>query len=317
MLEGILFPERASEIAGRVDALYTYLLLLTAFFSLLIFTLVFVFAIRYRRRDDSERPRALHGSLKLEIFWSVVPLIIVMVTFSWGASVFFDMKSVPAGARNVFVTGKQWMWIVQHPEGKREVNELHVPIGQPVKLTMISEDVLHDFFVPAFRVKMDVLPGRYTTMWFEPTKPGRYHLFCAEYCGTEHSQMIGSVVVMTPVDFENWLSGGESSLTLAERGQKIFGRLGCLGCHIDQPTARGPSLTGLHGSQVALWGGDRVTADEAYIRESILEPAKRLVDGYEPLMPTYRGQISEEQLLQVIGYIKSLTKEGGDAANEP
>lgn len=322
MLEGVLFPDEASTVAGRVDHLYIFLLSVTAFFSVLIFSLVFVFAIRYRRRDDSEVPRPLRGNLGLEILWSVVPLVIVMVSFAWGASVFFEIKRVPEGTRNVFVTGKQWMWIIQHPEGKREVNQLHVPVGQPVKLTMISEDVIHDFFIPAFRVKMDVLPGRYTTMWFEPTRVGRYHLFCAEYCGTKHSQMIGEVVVMSPVDFENWLTGGEASLTLAERGQKLFGRLACHTCHSvpqypAQPGARGPPLIGVFGSEVSLKGGERVRADEAYLRESILDPQARVVDGYEPVMPTYRGQISEEQLLQVLAYIKSLSPENPETTQQP
>jgi len=301
-----LFPEAASTIANSVDNVYFLLLTVSAFFSILIFSLIFYFAIRYRRRRPDEIPTPILGSLRLELFWSVTPGIIALSIFAWGTTIYFRNADPPPGAMEIFVVGKQWMWKLQHPEGQREINELHVPVGQPVKLTMASEDVIHSFYVPAFRVKMDVIPGRYTSLWFEPTKPGKYHLFCAEYCGTQHSGMGGWVYVMEPVDYENWLSGAATGETMAEAGEKLFGRLGCQTCHRSDRPGRGPVLEGLFGTPVQLQTGEKVIADEAYIRESILQPAARLVAGYRTQMPTFQGQITEEGLLQIIAYIKSL-----------
>jgi cytochrome c oxidase subunit 2 len=226
--------------------------------------------------------------------------------FAWGASLYFHLSYPPANALNLYVVGKQWMWKIQHPEGRREINELHVPVGQPIKLTMTSEDVIHSFFVPAFRTKMDVVPGRYTTLWFEATKAGEYHLFCAEYCGTSHSLMIGRVVVMEPVQYQEWLSGGSSQEPLTVAGERLFQQLGCDTCHRADSRARGPVLEGLFGKSVQLQGGQTVIADEAYIRESILNPNAKLVTGYQPLMPTFQGLVSEEGILQILAYIKSL-----------
>jgi cytochrome c oxidase subunit 2 len=199
------------------------------------------------------------------------------------------------------------MWKAQHPEGQSEINELHVPLGQPVKLTMTSEDVIHDFFLPAFRVKQDVLPGRYTTLWFEATKAGEYPLYCAEYCGTQHSGMIGRIVVLEPAEFQKWLSGGATGMSMADLGESLFQRFGCHICHRAGGTAQGPSLTGLFGKAVRLEGGVTVTVDEDYIRESIIDPRAKIVAGYQPIMPTFKGLISEEGLLQLIAYIKSLS----------
>jgi cytochrome c oxidase subunit II len=303
-----LFPHAASSIAGRVDALYFYLIAVSVFFSLLIALSILYFAIKYRRRSESDLPTGVEGSLKLEVAWSVIPLLISMTFFYWGASIFFAMNRPPNDALQVSVVAKQWMWKFQHSDGQREINELHVPIGRPVRLTMASEDVIHSFYVPAFRVKRDVLPGRLSTMWFEATRPGRYHLFCAEYCGTKHSGMIGWLEVMDPVEFQGWLAGGSGSESLASAGAKLFAQHACNTCHRPDSLARGPNLEGLFGKRVSLQGGGTVVADENYIRESIVAPNAKLVEGFQPLMPTFQGLISEEGLLQLVAYVKSLSK---------
>ena len=298
-------PEQASSFAGEVDALYLYLVAITAFFTGLIVILVTVFAIKFRRRTATEVPRPYAGSLALETMWSVIPLLIAMTIFAWGASVYFKLYRAPKEAMEVFVVGKQWMWKFQHATGQREINELHVPLGARVRLTMTTEDVIHSFYVPAFRIKMDVVPGRYTHTWFEATKPGRYYLFCAEYCGTNHSGMGGYVVVMEPADYQQWLAGGASE-SAASQGQKLFEERGCASCHQADRQGRGPMLEGLFGSRVELANRETVVADEAYIRESILQPNAKLVAGFQPIMPTFQGQLSEEQILQLIAYIRSL-----------
>jgi cytochrome c oxidase subunit 2 len=206
----------------------------------------------------------------------------------------------------IYVVGKQWMWKVQHMEGRREINELHVPIGRPIKLTMTSEDVIHSFYLPAFRTKLDVVPGRYGEMWFEPTKTGKFHLFCAEYCGTKHSGMIGEVVVMEPSEYQTWLSGGVPEGSLASTGAKLFADLACNTCHRPDAQGRGPVLEGLFGKTVALQSGETVTVDEAYVRESILTPAAKITGGFQPIMPTFQGLVTEEQLLALVEYVKSL-----------
>jgi len=301
-----LFPDQATRHAGQVDALYFYLCGVTAFFTVLIFLLLIVFAIRYRRRPGDVVTPALHANYTLEIIWSVIPLVISMTMFFWGAKVYFAQVAIPRDAMEVFVVGKQWMWKVQHMDGRREINELHVPVGRSVKLTMASEDVIHSFYVPAFRVKQDVLPGRYSTLWFKADRPGTYHLFCAEYCGNKHSGMIGSVYAMLPVPYEQWLSGEAPGETPAEMGRKMFERLGCATCHSGTSGARGPNLEGLFGRPVMLRTGQTAVADEAYLRESILNPMAKVLSGYEPVMPTYRGQINEEGLMQLIAYIRSI-----------
>jgi cytochrome c oxidase subunit 2 len=301
-----LFPEQASTFAPQVDHLLYFLLAVAVFFTVGIFSAIAYFAIRYRRRSDRELPRPVHGGLPLEIAWSVIPFGLTMVMFTWGASIYFKESRPPDNALRVYVVGKQWMWKLQHMEGRREINELHVPLGRPIELTMTSEDVIHSFYVPAFRVKQDVVPGRYSTLWFEPTKTGRYHLFCAEYCGTRHSGMTGWIEVMSPRDYQVWLSGGAATSSLAENGQKLFDDLACGNCHKPDGSGRCPSLVNLFGSTVPLSGGGTVKADEAYIRESILQPAAKVVAGYQPSMPTFQGQITEEGVLQLVEYIKSL-----------
>ncbi len=301
-----LFPEQASTFAERVDALYYYLLSVSGFFVLLIFALIFLFAIKYRRRSEDEQPRPILGSIPLEVIWIAIPFILVMVMFGWGASLYFTAFSPPADALEIFVVGKQWMWKVQHPEGRREINELHVPIGYPVKLTMTSQDVIHSFYVPAFRIKMDAVPGRYTSTWFQASKTGTFHLFCAEYCGTAHAGMGGQVVVMKPSEYEQWLRTGAPEEPLAAAGERLFQQLGCSGCHSPNSTVRAPPLEGIYGKPMPLQSGHVVTADESYIRDSILLPQKDVVAGYAPVMPTFQGRISEEELMQIIAYIRSL-----------
>jgi cytochrome c oxidase subunit 2 len=305
-----LFPPRASTLAGSVDALYFALLAITAFFSTLIFLCITYFAIKYRRRSEAERPEEIHGSVKLEIVWTAIPLVIVTFLFFGGATVYYRGARPPADAASVYVVGKQWMWKVQHPEGKSEINELHVPLGTPVKLIMTSEDVIHDFSIPAFRIKRDVLPGRYTTEWFQATRTGDFHLFCAQYCGTNHSAMVGHVVVMDPADFQTWLSELPRAPSMAQTGQRLYATLNCGTCHDD--AAKAPVLPGRFGSIVTLADGRRVRADEAYVRESILFPRTKIAEGYPPTMPTYQGQLNETQVLDLIAYVESL---GGEKGN--
>lgn len=300
------FPDQASTVAPQVDALYFFLVAVSVFFATLITLMIIVFAIKYRRRSDTFIPHPVEGSIPLELIWTIIPFIIVMVIFFWGARVFFTIHRPPAGALEIFVVGKQWMWKFQHPTGQREINELHVPVGRPIRLTMASEDVIHSLFVPAFRVKTDVEPGKYKYVWFTATRPGRYHLFCTEYCGTKHAAMGGSVVVMEPAAFETWLSGGPSEGSPVDLGQKLFQDLGCHTCHQQDTSGRGPTLEGLFGKEVLLQNGQTVIADETYLRESILNPHQQLVAGFQPIMPTFQGQISEEGLLHLIAYIKSL-----------
>lgn len=304
-----LFPEQASTLAGRVDELFYFLVAVSVVFASLIFVLIFVFAVKYRRRNENDRPQAISGNLYLEILWTTIPLALTLVMFVWGAKLFFVTYYPPSDALEITVVAKQWMWKVQHPEGQAEIDELHIPAGRPVKLVMTSQDVIHDFFVPAFRVKKDVLPGRYTTVWFEATKPGSYHLFCAQYCGTQHSGMVGRIIVMEPSEFQAWLSGGTAVVSMASAGEKIFQRLGCVSCHLPNDSGRGPSLVGLLGKKVALQGGRSVIADESYVRESILNPQAKLVAGYPPIMPTFKGLISEDGIMQILAYLKSLKRE--------
>ena len=307
------FPDQASTIAPRVDALYFYLIGISTFFSLLIFVSVVYFAVKYRRRSEDEPPPPqMRDDLRLEITWIVVPLVLVMIAFFWGASVYYAMARPPQDALEIFVVGRQWMWKFQHPDGQREINELHVPLGRPVKLTLASEDVIHSFFIPVFRVKHDVVPGYYTTVWFEATRTGRFHLFCAEYCGTLHAGMVGHVVVMEPNAYEAWLSGaaGAAEGSPTSRGEKLFQNLGCHTCHMQDRQGIGPMLGGIFGKPQKLQNGQTVTADESYLRESILNPQAKVVAGFQPVMPPYQGRVNEEQLLELIAYIKGLSQAG-------
>ena len=307
------WPDSASTTSGQVDALYIFLVLVSAIMTVLIFSTLIIFAIKFRYRQGKPAEQ-IEGSTVLEITWSVLPFGVFLAFFVWGAVIFFQERTPPQDATEVYTVAKQWMWKFEHAGGQREINELHVPMGRDVKMIMTSQDVIHSFYVPAFRIKQDVLPGRYTTAWFHATKPGTYHLFCAEYCGTEHSGMIGWVVVMEPRDYQAWMTGGGGNQPLAVTGQKLFSELGCATCHRSDTQGRGPNLANVYNKPVLLEDGRTVTADENYLRESILEPGAKIVKGFKPVMPTYQGQISDEQLNALVAYMKSL---GQPATGEP
>jgi cytochrome c oxidase subunit 2 len=302
-----LYPEQASNFAPHVDALMLFLTSVCVFFAGAITILIVYFFFKYHRKEKNAVGVPILGDSRLEAAWIIVPLILALGMFSWGAVVYVDYRHTPPDTLDIYVIGKQWMWKAQQPNGLKEINELHVPVGRNVRLTLASEDVIHDFFVPAFRVKMDVVPGHYNTMWFRPTKPGRYHFFCSQYCGTNHAVMGGWVTVMEPSEYASWLSGaapGEANPVVA--GEKLFAEKACITCHLANGTGPAPSLNGMYAAQVLLTDGTTVTADEAYIRESILQPNAKIVAGYQPVMPTFQGQLSEEQILALIAYIKSL-----------
>ncbi len=302
-----LFPPSSSALARDVDHLFFFALGGAIFFSLLIGVLVIVFATRFRRRHELEVGREPGGPRTLiEILWTGIPLGLLLVLFAWGVHIYFRMVRPPADALPFTVVGRQWMWKIQHPDGHREINEVHVPLGRAIKFTLTSEDVIHDFFVPAMRVKTDVIPGRYTTLWFQPDRLGEFHLFCSQYCGAEHSKMVGRIVVMEPHDYEAWLAGTAAGTAPELSGRALFQKLACNSCHRPDTAARAPILNGLLGRRVELASGGSVVADEAYIRESIVSPLAKVTLGYQPIMPTYKGQLTEEQILELIAYIKSL-----------
>jgi cytochrome c oxidase subunit II len=311
MLQGFsIRPDQASTIARGVDHLFYFLTAIDLFFTVVIFLTILYFALRYRRRSEKEQPEQIEGNIPLEVLWTAIPLVLVVVVFLWGTSLFIRNSRPPEASTEIFVVGKQWMWKIQHPEGTEEINELHVPVNRPIKLTMTSEDVIHDFSVPAFRIKKDVVPGMYTTLWFQATKTGKFHLFCDQYCGTNHALMQGYVVVMEPIDYEQWVSGGIRGEPMAVAGARLYDQLACITCH---GTGKGPPLVGVYGKPVKLSDGSTVIADDAYLRESVIYPSAKIVAGYPPIMPTYKGQVTEEQLLQLIAYIKSLRREEGKA----
>ncbi len=304
-----LFPIAASKQADQIDALYWFISIIAAIMTVLIFLLIIVFAWKYRRRVNVE-PTQIEGSTKLELAWSIAPFLIMLVMFAWGAQLYFAAQNPPRDAMEVFVTGKQWMWKVQYPNGGSEINALHVPVNQAVKLTMASEDVIHSFSIPAFRVRHDVMPGHYNSLWFTATKPGHYHLFCTEYCGMEHSGMVGWVDVLNERDYANWQAGGGTGTagSLVEQGRSIFMQNGCSTCHLLNAQGRCPVLTGLYNKPVQLVDGRTVIADEAYLRESILEPNAKIAAGFQPnIMPVYKGQLTEANVIQLIAYIRSLS----------
>jgi cytochrome c oxidase subunit II len=301
-----LWPAQASTTSYYVDWLFYFLTTVTGGVGLLVAVLLIGFAVKYRRRPGQiGPPPATESSRALELFWTLTPLAIFMVMFTWGATIYFGAYRPPDDATTIYMVGKQWMWKIQHPEGQREINEIHVPTGRAFRVLLTSEDVIHSFFVPEFRVHMDVLPNRYTSTWFQATQPGRYHLFCSQYCGTNHSGMIGDVIVMEPADYQNWLNEhAEGSLAL--EGRKTFLRYRCISCHSADPSARAPVLEELYGRPVHLTDGRTVIADESYIRESIYDPGAKVVAGWQNLMPTFKGQVSEEEVIQLIAFIKSL-----------
>ena len=313
-----LFPTQASTLAPEVDHLFFGVLAITAFVALLVVVLVVYFAIKYRDPTGDRIGAPVTGSVPLELGWSLIPFFIFIGIFVWASIVFFHIVRAPDQTLEIYSTGKQWMWRFQHVDGQREINELHVPLGRPVRVIFTSEDVLHDLFIPAFRVKADAVPGRYSAIWFEATKVGEYHLFCAEYCGTKHSGMIGTVYVMEPADYQAWLAGGgsiSSGGNMAERGAQLFTQLACVTCHLADGSGRGPSLAGLFGSTVTLDNGTKVVADESYLRESILTSQAKTVKGYEHIMPTFQGLINEDGMAALIEYIKSLQAGGNRVAS--
>jgi cytochrome c oxidase subunit 2 len=304
-------PPQASTTAPHVDALFWALTILTIIISVGVGVALVLFAVKYRRGSKVDRSHAPLEHLPLEITWSIIPFIAGLVIFAWGAIIYFGNVRVPAGAMQVYVVGKQWMWKVQQPNGRWEQNELHVPLGRPVKLTITSEDVIHDFFLPAFRLKIDAVPGRYTTLWFEATETGRFHIYCAEYCGTYHSAMVGSVIVQTPAEYEAWLRTGNTQSSRAATGERLFREYGCSGCHGVNSSVKAPLLEGIYGTQRALQDGSFAVADERYLRDSILLPQKEIRAGFKPIMPTFRGRMSEAEVLQVIEYLKTTDTSNG------
>jgi len=300
-----LFPSEASTIAPYADALYFFLLAITVIGLVLVGALVFGFSIRYRK---SRNPVAtqVEGSTLLEATWTIIPLALFMVTWIWGALLYFRIYNPPTNAMNIYVVGKQWMWKAEHEGGQHEINALHVPTGRPVQLTMISQDVFHSFSIPDFRVKREVIPGRYSTVWFQATTPGTYHIFCTQYCGTNHSAMIGQVTVLSPDDYEKWTQESTSGMSLAQNGERLFASMGCNACHSGSAAARGPNLAGVYGSKLQLTNGSEVVVNDAYLRDAILNPSQHITAGYAPIMPTYQGQVSEDGLIDLVEYIKNM-----------
>ena len=300
-----IIPPEASTIAPRMDALLVFMTLVSIIGLTIVALLVTTFSVLYRK-DRNPQATQIEGSTLLEATWTIIPLGLFLIMFVWGSVLYFRIFTPPANAMNIYVVGKQWMWKAEHPGGQHEINSLHVPTGQPVQLTLISQDVFHSFSIPAFRVKREAIPGRYTTVWFEATKPGTYHLFCTQYCGTAHSAMIGEVVVQTPEDYKAWLASSTSGISLAQNGERLFSSLSCGACHNGQPDARGPNLANVYGSRLTLTTGQPVLVDEAYLRQAILNPSAHITQGFAPIMPTYQGQISEEGLISLVEYIKGL-----------
>ena len=300
-----LFPREASTIAPYMDALYFFLLGMTITGLVLVGAILVTFSMRYRKAVHPVATQ-IEGSTLLEATWTIIPLAIFLVTFVWGALLYFRIYNPPVNSMNIYIVGKQWMWKAEHPGGQHEIDALHVPIGKPIQLTMISQDVFHSFSIPDFRIKREVIPGRYSTVWFEATTPGVYHLFCTQYCGTNHSQMIGEVTAMTPDDYKKWTQESTSGMSLAQNGERLFACMGCNACHSGNAAARGPNLAGVFGSKLTLTNGSQVQVNEAYLRDAILNPSQHVTAGFAPIMPTYQGQISEDGLIDIVEYLKSL-----------
>jgi cytochrome c oxidase subunit 2 len=306
-----LAPQQGSSIAYEHDVVFYALVVLTIIFTVIVYGMVVFFAVRYRRGSKVNRHQEHHENLLLEIAWTAIPTLLGLVMFFFGAKLFIEMRTSPKNGEDIYVVGKQWMWHMQHSNGVRENNTLHIPVGKPVRLTLISQDVIHAFYVPDFRSQIHVVPGRYTTMWFEAVKPGRYPLYCAMYCGTQHSEMAGYVYAMPAKEYAEWLNNGGNNvapMSMEERGGRLFKVLSCdsTSCHQSASTNSAPSLVGIYGKQRVLSSGENVTADEAYLRESILKPNNRITAGYLNTMPTYDQQLSEEDVLDLIAYIHSL-----------
>ncbi len=304
------WAQQGSSVSAEYDLFFWLLTVVCGIVVLGVAAMIVYSAIRYRRRSETELPPQIQGGIKLELAWTIIPLIIFMGMFAWGTSLYLKMQIAPPEATDIYVVGKQWMWKLQHLNGAREINELHVPVGQSVRLILTSQDVIHSFFIPGFRIKQDAIPGRYTTIWFRAAHAGDYRLFCAEYCGTKHSGMIGWIHAMEPREYQEWVERGGAEGTMASMGEKMFHQFACANCHHFEDPGNCPNLRGLFGTQVQLDDGTVVTADESYIRESILNPGAKIVAGYDDFMPTFRDQISEEQIAQLIAFIKAIGPEG-------
>lgn len=302
-----MLPEQASNFAPSVDALMLFITAICLFFAVAVTAAVIYFFFKYQRKSPDEVGVPIHGDMRLETAWIVIPLVLSMFMFAWGAEVYVDYRHSPPDTLDIYVIGKQWMWKVQQPNGLKEINELHVPVGRDVRLIMASEDVIHDFSIPAFRVKMDVVPGHYNTMWFRPTVAGHYRLYCSQYCGTNHALMGGWITAMEPADYAAWLSGSTGAAgDPLQAGEKLFTEKACITCHFSDGKGRAPSLNGVYGAKVLLADGSTITADDSYLRESLLQPNAKIVAGFQPLMPSFQGQLTEEQIVALTTYIKSL-----------
>ena len=313
-MNGIAFhPDVASTLAPQVDLLFYSLLAFSFALGIFLTFLVVRYAIRYRRGSTADRSGSRSRNLVMEIAWTSATTIIAFVLFGWGAVLFVQRDHPPANSIEISGIGRQWMWQFEHAEGRRELNELHVPLGQPVVVHLASQDVIHSLFIPAFRVKQDAVPGMATSLWFEATKTGTFDLFCAEFCGTQHSEMRGHVIVMPQAEYSKWLSQGPTTQSLAAQGETLFRALGCSGCHGPNSSVRAPDLSGVYGHPVALASRRTVIADDAYLRNSILQPTKDIAAGYEPIMPSFDGLIEEADLSKLIAYLKSLSPEEGSS----
>ena len=306
-------PPEASTLAERVDKLFSYLMAVCGFFLTGIVVVMTYWLYKYRRGHPVYRKQRKISTIPFELTWTIIPLLFFISFFVWGANIYYDEQLTPSDGIEIHVVGKQWMWKIQHPEGNREIDELHVPVGCNIILKLATQDVIHSFFLPAMRIKMDVVPGRYTTEWFKATKIGNFPIYCAEYCGADHSLMVGRVVVMTPADYEAWLEKGRPAEPLAQSGARLFRELGCSGCHVGGSVVRAPPLEGLYGKPVPLDGGQVVTADDKYIHDSILYPRQQIAAGYPNVMPSFQGQVSEEDIFELIAYIRSIGNENPEA----
>jgi len=307
-------PEAASNLATKVDGVLLVITLISIFFFVLITAVLIYFAVKYRRKRDDEETPYITGNETLEIIWTVIPSILLILLFVYGYVVYKEMRTPPADSVDITVTGKQWLWTFDYYNGKKTLNELYVQQNRPVRMIMKADDVLHSFFVPAFRVKQDLIPGRYTQLWFTPTKIGTFDIFCAEYCGTGHSAMLGKVIVLSPEAYDIWEKGVQAveggavaSLPPVELGEKLYNGKGCNACHsIDGSVVIGPSFKGLYGRTGVFENGSSYTADENYIMKSILEPQEQIVKGFQPVMPSFKGILSDDEITAIIAYMKTL-----------
>jgi len=301
-----IWPQQASGHAAQVDTFILAFTVLVALLAIPVGLLIFVFAIKYRRGKSVDRQHAPDRKVWLEVSWSVLPFLASLGFYVWSTALYFDLNHAPPDSLDIFIVAKQWMWKAQHPGGEREIDELHVPVGQPVRLVMNSQDVIHSFYVPALRVKQDVVPGRVSSLWFKAERPGVYWMTCAEFCGTDHSVMGGKFYVLTADEYAAWLARSGVDTSLAALGDVLFRKYGCSGCHAPSAGVHAPDLAGLYGRSVALANGETVIADEQYIQDSILLPQKQIAAGYEPIMPTFKNVLGEDEVIQLVAYIKSL-----------